>query len=770
MPRSRLASLPEEVILRVTAHLPAVCADDERPGSLQRTLGSLRLVSRQFSELVTDNWTDATAFDLLCVALDQMDQMPQVCEDLFVHEEAGDNAPPLDLSDSLFPAVPSMCTAPLARRAAPQGMPDAVTFASASIRAAAVAAVPRPWRPAEAPSTYEGASYHDFAFAMLAACGDMPRLRAMIRAAPRTGLNPNFNDDWAFRLAALYGRRDVVELLLSLGNPRVDVSAVGSYALRGSCENGFVDVARLLVNLPRERRPKLDDEDGTIELAASKNRAGCIAELLKLNPGPGPAQGGPVSDWITDEMVDRALHIATVNAHVESLRALLTFDPRATAARLIATNGGGGGGGNNNSNNNGGRGEQVLDMGPRRIDAYLALLDKLAAETALEPEVRETILCAVRAARQFWTRRDAKSQRWLVVKIGGAGITRKARAGAGAGPNPEAAGCGAESSSTPSVEHDVNHEALDKVARALHSAWTERAGVVVIHGAGCFGHRTAKAGGLHLGLATSPSLSSSTPSSSTSPSSSSSSGSSSSSLHSSSATPPTSRAAQLLAWSRTAREVRLLNLEVVRALCAEGMPAVPISPFPQWTTHGGGSSLDREAARHITTALAACHERGLVPVLHGDVAADADRGCAILSGDTLAEAVVAILTAGGSTVGVDCVFLTDVPGVLPTADAAEETVLPIVAVDPLSGQVHVPVSPSSEGAAAATGGADSARPPPAEIEIGASLDCTGGMAGKLAAAGKIAAHGATVRIARAGVDANAAFCGKTGTVVIAEES
>lgn len=73
--------------------------------------------------------------------------------------------------------------------------------------------------------------------------------------------------------------------------------------------------------------------------------------------------------------------------------------------------------------------------------------------------------------------------------------------------------------------------------------------------------------------------------------------------------------------------VRELNALVVSALRGAGVPAIPLNPFAFSVCEDGRiSSLFTE---QITLML----EHGLVPVLHGDVCMDSKRGVCILSGD-----------------------------------------------------------------------------------------------------------------------------------------
>ncbi len=96
-----------------------------------------------------------------------------------------------------------------------------------------------------------------------------------------------------------------------------------------------------------------------------------------------------------------------------------------------------------------------------------------------------------------------------------------------------------------------------------------------------------------------------------------------------------------------------LNLEVVSALRAAGLPAVGLPPLAVARVSGGKVLLQREV-------LSAFLESGTVPVTHGGLVLGS-AGLEILSGDTLASEIAVVL--GAETL----VFLMDVDAVY-TAD------------------------------------------------------------------------------------------------------
>jgi isopentenyl phosphate kinase len=104
-------------------------------------------------------------------------------------------------------------------------------------------------------------------------------------------------------------------------------------------------------------------------------------------------------------------------------------------------------------------------------------------------------------------------------------------------------------------------------------------------------------------------------------------------------------------FADTRRSVTRLNHYVVEALINEGVAAVGVSPFPTWKTDKG--ILVSDKAEEVAELL----RLGFVPVLHGDAVLDQTSGCTILSGDKVMERLADLLQP--SIVG----FITDVPGV-----------------------------------------------------------------------------------------------------------
>lgn len=155
--------------------------------------------------------------------------------------------------------------------------------------------------------------------------------------------------------------------------------------------------------------------------------------------------------------------------------------------------------------------------------------------------------------------------------------------------------------------------------------------LVLLHGAGSFGHFQAKKYGISKG---------------------------------------DRHAAWSFGFADTRRSVTFLNHLVVSSLIDKGVPAVGLSPFP--STSLANKSLESPGVLPLAREVLA---RKLVPVLHGDAVFDSVQGSAIVSGDIILEALCTDLAP-------DCaVFLTDVPGVFtkppgePGAELIEEIIV-----------------------------------------------------------------------------------------------
>jgi isopentenyl phosphate kinase len=191
-----------------------------------------------------------------------------------------------------------------------------------------------------------------------------------------------------------------------------------------------------------------------------------------------------------------------------------------------------------------------------------------------------------------------------IVKLGGSVVTDKDR--------PEA------------LDGPALDRAADAVADALAAG--EVSDLVLVHGAGSFGHHHASEHGVSK----------------------------------------TEGSGEARAAVEIHGSMKTLNDFVLARLHDRDVPAVPVHPF-------SASRRDEAAALSLMTEqVETMLGEGFVPVLHGDVVAHAGEGVTILSGDEVVTAIAEDLGAG--SVG----FCSTVPGVL---DDEDEVIHEITAYD-----------------------------------------------------------------------------------------
>lgn len=211
-----------------------------------------------------------------------------------------------------------------------------------------------------------------------------------------------------------------------------------------------------------------------------------------------------------------------------------------------------------------------------------------------------------------------------------------------------------EKGDEPVLREDVLERLAGEVGAALDPA-AEQGPLVLVHGAGSFGHpqaRRAFAGDLDGPVA------------------------------------------DRLALAETHRMVATLNLALVEALHDHGVPAVTLS------ANALGRCRSGDLVRFDTMPFETALDAGLVPVTHGDVVEDTDRGFAVVSGDRLMVELANDLRPGRA------LFVTDVDGLFDRDPRLHDDAQLLETV--------------SDPAQLAAGGASS------------GPDVTGGMGGKLA--------------------------------------
>lgn len=277
----------------------------------------------------------------------------------------------------------------------------------------------------------------------------------------------------------------------------------------------------------------------------------------------------------------------------------------------------------------------------------------------------------------------------VAVKIGGSSLTEKAH------------------------KETIDAQALEwfskTVAEAVDEGYTfeedakdgpppkkHRLAYVIVHGAGSFGHHTAKEYGLKGRFQPPPA--------------------------DQQQEPPSKRRRTMRGVAATRESVQKLNRILVSSLIQHGVNAVSISPgFALAQAHGFQTDQGRQ---HFRKLLVDTLQAGLVPVLHGDACLWGVGSAGILSGDVLMEEIGKLPWVSQT------VFLTDVEGVF-TADPRshpQAKLLPRIEIDAQTQEVIAPVLEVSESSH--------------------GHDVTGGFKTKLGSAATIAASGTNVTIVK----------------------
>lgn len=254
----------------------------------------------------------------------------------------------------------------------------------------------------------------------------------------------------------------------------------------------------------------------------------------------------------------------------------------------------------------------------------------------------------------------------VLIKIGGSSITHKSEFES---LNDEALSWFARivSESTTSKHYLSNGETTCPQGGRDDNEPKKR-GFVIVHGAGSFGHFTAKEFGLK-GQSIAPIV---PPSIASSPE------------------VEQMRHRQKEGLVKTRISVQKLNYIVVQEFIQHGMNAVGVSPcfgVPGLQAH---ANLQREAQTHLQTAVLEAVQAGLIPVLHGDACLHGKDGAGILSGDTLMEIL------GVQPWIHHAVFITDVDGVFdkdPRSDP-DAQLLHQIAVNSTTGDIVADVAAS----------------------------------------------------------------------------
>jgi isopentenyl phosphate kinase len=151
-----------------------------------------------------------------------------------------------------------------------------------------------------------------------------------------------------------------------------------------------------------------------------------------------------------------------------------------------------------------------------------------------------------------------------------------------------------------SKEPKVNYDNLERVSKELSSIYNPEMSLIIIHGAGSFGHPIVKRKGIDKGIKTHD---------------------------------------QLKAFAETQRLQNELNSIVTKYLINEGLPAIPCQASSFVIMNMG------RIEEMNLTAIKGLLQVKMIPVLYGVPAFDKIQGCSILSGDQLATYLAKNLNA-----------------------------------------------------------------------------------------------------------------------------
>lgn len=209
----------------------------------------------------------------------------------------------------------------------------------------------------------------------------------------------------------------------------------------------------------------------------------------------------------------------------------------------------------------------------------------------------------------------------VIIKLGGAAITNK-------------------KGSCQLAEESSLEALMDQIQQAYTMLSSSGYQIILVHGAGSFGHPQARRYHLKEGWMSSSGLS----------------------------TPPLTTADeqseeeqdwrdQKAGFAHTRKCLLELHLALLSRLQRRGLPVLGISPFDHLETDGGDKSPNA-VFEPLAQRAANFLQLGFIPLLHGDAVFDRSLGCTILSGDIVMHKLAMLLPDVSR-----CVFVTDVEGI-----------------------------------------------------------------------------------------------------------
>ncbi|KAI9494971.1 Aspartate/glutamate/uridylate kinase [Zychaea mexicana] len=204
----------------------------------------------------------------------------------------------------------------------------------------------------------------------------------------------------------------------------------------------------------------------------------------------------------------------------------------------------------------------------------------------------------------------------VIIKLGGAAITNK------------------KGSCQLADEHTLD-ALMQQIQQAHEYLSAQGHRLILIHGAGSFGHPQARQYNLKQGWVTTSGLS----------------------------TPPLTSADdddpldQKAGFAHTRKCLLELHLALLSRLQQRGLPVLGLSPFEHLETDGGDKSPNA-CFEKLANRTSQYLKLGFIPLLHGDAVLDRSLGCTILSGDIVMHKLVMLMPNITR-----CVFVTDVEGI-----------------------------------------------------------------------------------------------------------
>lgn len=167
--------------------------------------------------------------------------------------------------------------------------------------------------------------------------------------------------------------------------------------------------------------------------------------------------------------------------------------------------------------------------------------------------------------------------------------------------------------------------------------------------------------------------------------------------------------------------VTKLSHTITEKLAQNSVNAVMVSPFPSWQTKTIQSQ--QQVTLHNSHMIQDLVDRGLVPIIHGDVVVDTESKFSILSGDVIATVLAEALKPNY------VVFLSDIQGIFTAPPEQEGSKLLNEILVNQDGSFLMP-----------------------HTSVKSDFDVTGGIDTKLSEAGRIAQSGIDVYFAQAGTE------------------